>query len=774
MEYKELLTGPKLKCDSSAPKLCSNCTKRGVECRYEEAGAAQDPQGRTVPSEHVTEAGIPRDRAQRACTHCAAQKLKCSGARDGCQRCAQNNLICQYLNSKRGVKRTASSRETSSRSSAPRQARYSETPNDQSLFDNQHSPVQDSEPDGDTQSGTTLVSRYNHLLQTRGLSYELPCAKDIIRRHIDAYFDYVYPITTHGFLHQGTLLEQLDGDRIPTVLLQAIAVCSSRFVASPNESAKHTARWADEVDGYIMRNIGIFSIFNLQIILLWVNHHNSQGNLGKTWMLLGMAARLAFCLQLNIEPKTGSPSQMECKRRIVWNIRILDRLLAGTVDEFSLCSRFMDSLQLPCDEHFYLADLPVETDTLEGFSKGTQIPNIGGFAGLVGLFEIWREILMFMKNVARHTEPETTRQQVFALQQKLSDFELRLPPNLKFVNRNLYLHASTAQKITFIILQSWWHECHCDLYRFSLPGFRESVVVTSENAAFIEHCQQQVLQSALAQSKFWRSVTDMGHVLVSDPTLVVLVHSNTKTLLATQKVKHMDGWDEDNTPGGATDIPALLESNVLFLDELAKRVPRVAIIKREIENIIQNTSVQGSSEAALNNGLPLKRRHSRQELLEKRRREELEIVNQLSENMRDHQAEIEQPICSNTMESSVNVGGSDMGTLVIASDDASSEISLSRSNTAVDIYLHTPVSLEEASLDNTGLLRLQMGEADGWRHLEFGQLQHFYAGQQTGNAQFLESYQGDFIGGTLGYFTPFEMMRQDDMLAMANYAEYEQ
>jgi hypothetical protein len=58
-------------------------------------------QGLTVPSPRTTEAGIPRDRAQQACSNCAVQKLKCSGEHDGCLRCAQNELACQYPISKR-------------------------------------------------------------------------------------------------------------------------------------------------------------------------------------------------------------------------------------------------------------------------------------------------------------------------------------------------------------------------------------------------------------------------------------------------------------------------------------------------------------------------------------------------------------------------------------------------------------------------------------------------------------------------------------------------
>ena len=71
---------------------------------------------RTVPSRQMTEAGIPRYRAQCACSNCAAQKLKCSGDHNGCQRCAQNELVCQYPERKRLPKhRAASSHQVASR-----------------------------------------------------------------------------------------------------------------------------------------------------------------------------------------------------------------------------------------------------------------------------------------------------------------------------------------------------------------------------------------------------------------------------------------------------------------------------------------------------------------------------------------------------------------------------------------------------------------------------------------------------------------------------------
>jgi hypothetical protein len=71
----------------------------------------------------------------------------------------------------------------------------------------------------------------------------LCCTEDIIRQRADAYFEYVYPITTHGFLHQGTFLENLDEEIAPVVLLKEIAVCTSPFAASAIAVARQPHSW---------------------------------------------------------------------------------------------------------------------------------------------------------------------------------------------------------------------------------------------------------------------------------------------------------------------------------------------------------------------------------------------------------------------------------------------------------------------------------------------------------------------------------------------------
>lgn len=171
-------------------------------------------------------------------------------------------------------------------------------------------------------------------------------------------------------------------------------VSSFRFIQPAGEAIEQVASWTVEIDNYIMGSLGVFSTVNLQTTLIWANHHHSNGNRGKAWMLLGMAARLAYCLQVNVESQAGSLSERECRRRMMWNIRIMDRLLAGTVDEFSLSSKGLDTLMLPCDEYNYLSGLQGNTGRLEAFCDHPGVSHVGGFAALIRLFDTWRDILL--------------------------------------------------------------------------------------------------------------------------------------------------------------------------------------------------------------------------------------------------------------------------------------------------------------------------------------------------------------------------------------------
>ncbi|KAK0760468.1 hypothetical protein N5P37_006662 [Trichoderma harzianum] len=707
----------KVKCDSSAPNPCANCERRGVQCQYEQPGRGSVilQQGTGPRSRYMTEAGIPRDRAQRACLNCAARKLKCSSDPIGCQRCLQNELVCTYPETKRAAKRPAEPRQEDAK------ARKIVSAQPNHLYDDDRNESPASERDLPQAELVAVSPRQHPSLITNNTIHP----KEMIRALIDAYFEFVYPLTNHGFIHQGRLLEELDEEKAPVVLLKAMAVSASHFVETSADMTKQATQWADDVDTYIMANMGSYSLLNLQVLVLWANYYYTTGNMGKTWMLVGLAARLAYCLQINVDSANGTPSEKESRRRMMWNLRILDRLLAGTVQEFSVCSKYIDSLRLPCSEHFFMAEIEVETDTLQSFTSRQEVRNISGFAALVGLFEIWREIHLFMKRVSQMMmQVDEMVQQVSALHAKLSDFEQRLPSNLRFTKQNLYLHTNAAEKATFIMLKSWWHECYCNLYRFSLPGFRESVKLASANAPFIQTCRQQVLKSSLEQSIFWRSIANIRGARLSDPIVIVLVHSNTKTLLAIQKLPEADPLKQDYR---MSEIPALLASNISSLDWLASRMPRIATVQQGIRNIIRKNIGHASAESIIDAGLPLKRRHSRQELVERHTDEQETQIQAVSGGeYRD------------TIDSVVSP------TIVVEGLNGRFEVT-QRMDVEADVLRNRP-------MDDSGWVRRDDGP------------ENMPSQGHVDDAPILGVYDDEAIKGMAGYVASFEMSSQYDML----------
>lgn len=61
------------------------------------------------------------------------------------------------------------------------------------------------------------------------------------------------------------------------------------------------------------------------------------------------------------------------------------------------------------------------------------------------------------------------------LEKQLSDFMESLPSEMQWTTDNLLLRAYTPNLTRFVMLHSFWHQSHCDLYRLPIRGIKESV-----------------------------------------------------------------------------------------------------------------------------------------------------------------------------------------------------------------------------------------------------------------------------------------------------------
>lgn len=63
------------------------------------------------------------------------------------------------------------------------------------------------------------------------------------------------------------------------------------------------------------------------------------------------------------------------------------------------------------------------------------------------------------------------------------------------------------------MIHVWWRQCHCDLYRLALAGFRGSppaAVLPSLDAGFVQHCRRQCLDHSLAMVGIFSAMQRLG------------------------------------------------------------------------------------------------------------------------------------------------------------------------------------------------------------------------------------------------------------------------
>lgn len=96
-----------------------------------------------------------------------------------------------------------------------------------------------------------------------------------------------------------------------------------------------------------------------------------------------------------------------------------------------------------------------------------------------------------------------------ALQAELDRFEQRLPAELKLSPDRLVLMAHSTESAKYTGLHMHWMQCHCDLYRFCVPGLRESVskeALAGTPSDFVDYCQRACLDMALRLCDFWAEI----------------------------------------------------------------------------------------------------------------------------------------------------------------------------------------------------------------------------------------------------------------------------
>lgn len=206
-------------------------------------------------------------------------------------------------------------------------------------------------------------------------------ARDVVARHIEAYFEYVYHLPGYDFFHRPSMLEDFHNDKLAPVLCTALCAAVAMYISPSREGRQLSARWAKDCEAYIFSNLNNLSILNLQLMVLSTFQQFAYRQFGRVWLMHGMATRLALSLQLNRENYSNSNklsvSSRECANRLVWCLFIHDRIHSGGIEDFVALPERLMHIPLPTNENDFQHELESRVGTLSDSLQSLATDGLG-------------------------------------------------------------------------------------------------------------------------------------------------------------------------------------------------------------------------------------------------------------------------------------------------------------------------------------------------------------------------------------------------------------
>lgn len=218
---------------------------------------------------------------------------------------------------------------------------------------------------------------------------------------IQGYFDHVHPVAANAFLQRGDLNRQFRLAGFSDPLIKAVCAAAYRFTDMADDrhpdGGDAPAAWAQAAISTLLSNLNMINEDRLATMLVLVNHEAVSGRYASAWMLTSMAVRLALTLRLHVDQQSSTSwVRQERRRRLMWSAFCCDRICAGGIPEYTLCSTPWVEIALPCSDHNYALGVPLESISLGEVESRARRFGPGEdsiFSRLIRLIAIRGEIL---------------------------------------------------------------------------------------------------------------------------------------------------------------------------------------------------------------------------------------------------------------------------------------------------------------------------------------------------------------------------------------------
>ncbi|KAJ5353750.1 hypothetical protein N7541_006314 [Penicillium brevicompactum] len=244
---------------------------------------------------------------------------------------------------------------------------------------------------------------------------------------------------------------------------------------------------------------------------------------------------MAFLLRLNHENNKLSVTGREMRRRVMWSIFILERRLAGGQLDLISCRKDLMHIQLPSNERDFELGIQSTTGSLLPGDVDEQPSSMGTRAYYCRLSSIRHDILQYTRTViSEGTEAHDSRDELVRLERNLMDLRNSQPESMQLSQRNMSFRAYSPHMRRYLMLHAMWHQCYCDLYRFMIPGLRDSLseeAFKKTSPEYISYCQAEAIKHGKALVGLFRMVQDVGDGTPQDPGINVCVYQCARIII---------------------------------------------------------------------------------------------------------------------------------------------------------------------------------------------------------------------------------------------------
>lgn len=287
-------------------------------------------------------------------------------------------------------------------------------------------------------------------------------------------------------------------EKIPPLLILAVCAISARFSTHPLVNSEppylRGEKWAAPARDIAIKRYDEPSITILTALLILGLHEFGTCQGGRSWMLGGMAMRMAYALQLHREldhdrlwqndDDKAEPSSIdrEIRRRTMWACFLMDRFNSSGTERPAFASEETIEVQLPIKESHFLMEISGPTECLHGnllqstFYGDEQLSspreNMGVAAYMIRIIALWGRVVQYLNLGGRERDayPIWNTQSGFAnLKKQADDFQTSLPAGLKNNQDNLKSHAAEKLANQFVFMHIVFYQVILFLHYFAVP-----------------------------------------------------------------------------------------------------------------------------------------------------------------------------------------------------------------------------------------------------------------------------------------------------------------